>query len=547
MTGIIDEIKARVDLLEYAKNHIQLKKKGQLWQGICPFHSEKSGSFTIYEDGHFVCFGCHVSGDIIDFVQLSNGWDISTTIDFLAEQYHIPRPEKKESKQNETLYPILEEVAQHYQNRLLHDDNKSVSDYLYLRGITDKDIEKWRLGYADGTLIAHLQALGYELKAMQFANIIYPQGLTPHERFLNRIIYPIFDAKGRVVGFSGRSLKSEAKPKYINSPESDLFKKRELLYGYHLAKDEIRQSGEVIIVEGFMDAIAAHRAGYSNVVAQMGTALTTEQMQLIRAAKTIYLAMDGDDGGIAAIERALELLSETSSDIRIVRLDDDTDVDDAIQNGDWKQKLDQSLSAPEYVIQRVLLSVPEAASIVQRTNIAQAVIPLLMKLENDVIRASSIQKLALELGLNARSLQIQAHQHIKTAQALSIKKIKSPTHEAVILSIFIHFRAKYFHVNELFGKIKEPPISDLDFKDLKHEFALFHASIVNGVDENIAEDIGIEKIESFPDERLEQMILELRFKSLVRQIEQAIQNKEFDKVHKLTKRKAKIRKKQHSG
>ena len=313
----LDEIRARVPLEGAIGRRVRLVRRGRELLGLCPFHNEKTPSFTVNEEkGFFHCFGCGAHGDVIGFVMRDEGLAFPEAVERLAGDAGLalpardPRVEARE-KQRHSLFGVVEEAAKWFEAELAGPRGEAARRYLQARGLDEATRAQFRLGYAPDSRTAlrtRLEKDGItEAMMVEAGLLIAPDdGRAPYDRFRGRVIFPICDRRGRVVAFGGRAL-GDAQPKYLNSPETPLFAKGSLLYGQHLAAPAARKAGRVIAVEGYMDVIALHQAGIAEAVAPLGTALTEQQLEgLWRLADDPVLCFDGDEAGARAAARAVE-------------------------------------------------------------------------------------------------------------------------------------------------------------------------------------------------------------------------------------------------
>ena len=313
----LDEIRARVTLEGAIARRVRLQRRGRESVGLCPFHKEKTPSFTVNEDkGFFHCFGCGAHGDVIGFVMRDEGLSFPEAVERLAGDAGLalpardPRAETRE-KERHSLYEVVEAACAWFEVELAGPHGVTARRYLDGRGVDEETRAHFRLGYAPDSstaLHAKLERDGVpEAMLLQAGLVVAPDdGRAPYDRFRGRVIFPICDRRGRVVAFGGRTL-GDAQAKYLNSPETPLFSKGTLLYGQHLAAPAARKAGRVIAVEGYMDVIALNQAGIAEAVAPLGTALTEQQLEALwRLADDPVLCFDGDEAGKRAAERAVE-------------------------------------------------------------------------------------------------------------------------------------------------------------------------------------------------------------------------------------------------
>lgn len=338
---IINEIKYRNDIETAISQYVNLKRRGKNLVGLCPFHSEKTPSFTVYpENGSFYCFGCGVGGDVFTFTGLIENLDYIESVKLLAERSGITLPQDgyDDSMQRlkKRIYDINRDTARFFHAFLMSPGGKWALDYLTGRGLTVKTIKHFGLGAAPDSwdaLIHHLKEKGYTESDMLAANVIgKSQRGSLYDRFRKRVMFPIINIRGNIVAFSGRAMPGDDKQggKYVNTADTPVYKKSENLFGINFAKNVC--SERVILVEGNMDVISLHQAGFENTVAPLGTAFTTEQANLLsRYTKEIVLMLDADAAGQKAVRRASELLENTGLSVRVVVVPDGKDPDEYIK------------------------------------------------------------------------------------------------------------------------------------------------------------------------------------------------------------------------
>lgn len=338
---IINEIKYRNDIETAVSQYVNLKRRGKNLVGLCPFHSEKTPSFTVYpENGSFYCFGCGVGGDVFTFTGLIENLDYMESIKLLAERSGITLPQDgyDDSMQRlkKKIYDINRDTARFFHSFLMSPGGKWALDYLTGRGLTVKTIKHFGLGAAPDSwdaLIHHLKEKGYTESDMLAANVIGKSNRGSfYDRFRKRVMFPIINIRGNIVAFSGRAMPGEDKQggKYVNTSDTPVYKKSENLFGINFAKSVC--SERVILVEGNMDVISLHQAGFENTVAPLGTAFTTEQANLLsRYTKEIVLMLDADAAGQKAVRRASGLLENTGLSVRVVVIPDGKDPDEYIK------------------------------------------------------------------------------------------------------------------------------------------------------------------------------------------------------------------------
>ncbi|MDD2431054.1 MAG: DNA primase [Firmicutes bacterium] len=348
------EIKARMDIVEVIGRYISLEHAGRNFKGLCPFHQEKTPSFSVNPENQFYyCFGCHAKGDIFTFVMHMEGWDFNEALSNLAAEVGITIEGKREENPNNKLLAIMEQACQYYEANL---KGSSAEKYLKKRGIVPDSIKKFRLGYApDGWENLQMAGIKATEKELLDCGLVQKRrrGNGFYDRFRNRVIFPIFNTQGKVVAFGARSL-GEDKPKYLNSPEGLLFHKKEVLYGWHLSKEAIRKTKTIVLVEGYLDVISCFEAGIENVVASMGTALTDEQVSIFaKQADRVVLAYDGDAAGKLANKRSVVMLLKRGLDVMEAGFPQGFDPDDLYRKFGAK-KLKESIDSAENYLNKLL-------------------------------------------------------------------------------------------------------------------------------------------------------------------------------------------------
>ena len=343
----LDELRARIGLADTVGRRVRLQKRGREHVGLCPFHNEKSPSFTLNEDkGFFHCFGCGAHGDVIGFVMRTEGLSFPEAVERLAEQAGIPVPrmapqDRERAEQEQSLYTVVEAACAWFEEQLHAPGGRAALAYLKDRGLTDETIARFRLGFAPdnrGGLKRVLAAKNIEeARALEVGLLRRPEGGgDSYDYFRGRILFPIMDGRGRVIAFGGRVM-GDGQPKYLNSPENPLFHKGRVLFGLSHARNAAREKRDAVVVEGYMDVIALHQAGFDHAVAPLGTALTEGQIQLLwKFAPEPVLCFDGDAAGqramFRAAERALPIL-EPGRSLRFATLPQGEDPDTLVRFG----------------------------------------------------------------------------------------------------------------------------------------------------------------------------------------------------------------------
>lgn len=354
---IIEEVKSRCDIVSTISQYIELKSSGINYKGLCPFHGEKTPSFYVNESKQiYKCFGCGEGGDVINFVMKMENLDFIDAVKVLAQKYGIEintnmdEESKKKLEKIKKFQDIHTEAARFYFSNL-HTKKNSGYAYLRSRGLDDKIIKKFGLGYSLASwnsLMEYLTSKGYSNKDLIECGLLAhkKESNKIYDKFRNRVMFPIFDYRGNVIGFGGRVL-DDSLPKYLNSPDTITFNKRYNLYGLNFSRKEIKNK-TLILVEGYMDLISLYQYGIKNVVATLGTALTKEQGMLIkRYADNVIISYDSDEAGIKATLRAIEILSDIDINVKVLNLKDCKDPDEFIRKygvKGYQEAIDESIN-----------------------------------------------------------------------------------------------------------------------------------------------------------------------------------------------------------
>ncbi len=438
----ISEIKSRLDIVDIVSDYVELRRSGHNYSGFCPFHpNTRTPAFYVFpETQTWRCFGaCAEGGDLFSFVMKKEGWDFKEALKEMAKRAGVEltplKPvDKVKQAENEQKYGLLDAAADYFHQLLLHaPEGQAARAYLERRGLNEDTIAEFRLGYslpAWGACQTHFGGQGYndaDLLAVGLLTENQEKG-TVYDRFRNRFMIPIRNIDGRVVGFGARTMEKDGIPKYLNSPQTAVFDKSSVLYGLSSAKRHIREARQVVIVEGYMDVLQAWQAGFRNLVAQMGTALTPKQLNLLkRYTKRYVLALDADAAGQKATMRGLQVARETldreaiasfdarglvqhegrlKADIRIVSMPDGKDPDNIIADdpAEWTKLLATARPVVQYVIDMATADL-DMGDGKAKTAVAQQVIPLIKDIGEPVERDHYWQALADKLEVDERALR----------------------------------------------------------------------------------------------------------------------------------------------
>lgn len=354
-------LKDQINIIDVVSRALPLKRAGANYKGICPFHNEKTPSFVVSEQKQiFTCFGCGASGDAIEFVKRFYNLDFNDAVRKLADEYGVDMETRGgHSEDLDIYYKINREAAAFFYKAFTEKANRGYA-YMKKRGIKPATMKKFGLGYADAewdSLYRHLSDLGYDKKFIVELGLVSETRGKCYDRFRDRVMFPIINTSGKVIGFGGRAIGAEDNPKYLNSPESRIFKKKNNLYGLNLARQQVSRNGFIILVEGYMDTIGLYQGGIQNVCASLGTALTESQARLIkRYTGEVVLSYDADAAGRNAALRGIEVLRKAGLKTRVLHVTDGKDPDEFIKKDGRQAFLDLiegALPDGEYRIESV--------------------------------------------------------------------------------------------------------------------------------------------------------------------------------------------------
>ena len=494
----IEEIRSTASIVDMISEYVQLRKRGKNYIGLCPFHNEKTPSFTVSDEKQiFHCFGCHIGGNIFKFLMEYKKISFVEAVQEVAEQLGIPHEyyesagyEEQQSEQ-EMLYDINTEAAKYFLNNLLNDDEaENARAYLQKRNLKQQTIRSFGLGY---TLRGWENFVNYAKEKkidLEKAVTLGLAGRNPEGRYYDRLpgrlIFPIFSPNGRVVAFAGRVLDPNDKGgKYINSPESIIYNKSRVLYGLSFAKDEIRRLNKAIIVEGYMDLISLYQSGVKNVVAVSGTALTDEQVQLLsRYTKDVVLLFDADTAGIKASMRSIEILLKQDMEVKIVSLPQGEDPDSFV-NKFGKDKFEDLLKKAENFIEFQTRYYESQGMFNDSHNTAEAIRELVkpLALINDELKRNLLVKsIARKFNLREKLLEAELDKVIK----------KGISQRPAEIHLAIREKTESTLSEEIIKqKNANPVVYNLE-KDIIKLLFEGNSSILNFIHENIkAEDFNI--------------------------------------------------------
>ncbi|MBI5969322.1 MAG: DNA primase [Deltaproteobacteria bacterium] len=494
----ITEIKERASIVEVVSDFVSLKKSGKNYLGLCPFHSERTPSFTVNEEkGIFHCFGCGAGGTIFNFLMRASHLSFPEAVREVAKRYGIliPRRElSEEEKRRRSLKARLfeiNEMAAEYYHQLLGSpkEGEEGRKYLAKRGISEETIREHRLGFAPpswDSLALFLRNKEVPLKLAEGLGLIIArkEGTAPggrpsfYDRFRHRVIFPIINEAGRVSGFGGRIIDdsaadgNQASPKYLNSPESPIYSKGQMLYGLNLAKGAIREKGVTLIVEGYMDLLSLHQEGIRNVVASLGTALTSAQVSLLgRYTREVVLIFDADESGKKATQRSLEIFLKEGVSAKVISLPTGFDPDSFIRQekrAGFERILSTALPVLEYILEQALRR-QTTDTVEGKVRVAREVIPALNCLKDPLERDLYVELVASRLGLKESQIRAQLKGRKTAANEggkTSPRTPRGPAHERLLLQLMLMRSQVIPKVEEAVGK---EGFSDPRHQKLAHE------------------------------------------------------------------------------
>jgi DNA primase len=476
----VDEIKQRLGIAEYIGRSVALTRSGRSFRGLCPFHTEKTPSFFVFPDrGSWRCFGqCGEGGDLFTFVQKHRNVDFRTALQELAREANVqltPVSPQKRSRE-ELLVAIVASTADFYERALHSDEGAPALDYLTTRrGLSKATIDAFGLGWAPDewrSLRDYLSTRGYAVQDMVDAGVLVGDGEgEPYDRFRGRIIVPIADERGTVVALGGRVL-GDGQPKYLNSPQTEIFDKGRTLFGLDRAKDAIREAGEVVVVEGYMDVIGPWQVGVRNVVATMGTSLTEAHAQVVRRfASRVVLAMDPDGAGAAAAERGGSVVLGIASpeqaaasaravdritrdallDLRVAILPEGQDPDEVARSGQdrWNSVVSSAVPFPDFLVGR-LIGPPREISAQERRELEDRLRPILRVVASPKQQAEYVEKLARRLGEpNVKHAWDRLRPRPRRTTVDRVEPRQATSQEAYLLAIVLRHPSLRFSVRNL--------------------------------------------------------------------------------------------------
>ncbi len=433
---IIEEVKQSNDIVEVISQYVHLKRSGRNFFGLCPFHNEKSPSFSVSPDKQiFHCFGCGVGGNVITFIGKIEGIGFKESIEALAERANIQLPtiennvDSKKEELKSKVYKVNTFAAEYYHKRLYQKEAKAAQEYIKKRTINSETLESFKIGYSGNfdELYQALKKEGFKDPEILESGLVNKNDRGMYiDRYRNRLMIPILDERNRVIAFGGRVL-DDSKPKYINSPENIVYSKGRHLFGLNVAKKG--DTKKLLIVEGYMDAISLHQRGITNVVAALGTALTPQQGWLLRKnAEQVILGFDSDGAGQTAIMRAMEVMQNMGCDIRVLQLEDAKDPDEFVVKfgaARLQRLLDNAISLIEFKV-KVLKQGLNLENASDKIKFLNEIAKLISKIENTMEREIYIEKISKGYNISKEAIfgQVNKLQYANNKTTKTLEKDK---------------------------------------------------------------------------------------------------------------------------
>jgi DNA primase len=477
--NILEEILGRVDIVEVISAYLPLKKSGRNFKANCPFHHEKTPSFMVSPDRQiYHCFGCGESGNAFKFLMRHERMDFLEAVEVLAKKAGVTLPEKSRQEAGGTaslssqIYKINELTLSFYENTLASAEGQACREYFKSRGIGSPALKEFRLGLAPSGwngLINYLRSKNISLSLIEKSGLALPRDAGGYyDRFRNRAIFPIFDIRNRVIGFGARVL-DKTMPKYVNSPETPVYTKGRNLFGLNLSKDHVRQNDCVVIVEGYLDFIIPFQSGIKNLAASQGTALTLEQVRLLkRYTHNVIMIYDGDTAGEIATLRSLDMLVEEGVNVKIVPLPKGMDPDTLVRREgaeSLKKRIEDARNLFDYKLE-VLKHRHDIKDAHGKSRIAAEMLSTISKLDNAILRGEYIKRLSEEIGV-PESYIIEELNKIRPNPSMRQEKAAVPPRAASLINPAEKLLVKFMlEEKELADRIMQE-LSPSDFSDMR--------------------------------------------------------------------------------
>ncbi len=452
----IDAIRERVNIVDLVSQYLALKKAGKNYRALCPFHREKTPSFMVSEEKQiFHCFGCGVGGDVFTFLMRYENLTFYNALNELAKRVGLTVPRGydrgEDQGKRDLLFQINQIAADYLHARLLSEKaGRGAREYLKRRGIRHETIEKYRLGYAPPgwtNMVGHFRTQSVDMKMVQSLGLIVPRKQEGwYDHFRNRVIFPIRDTNGRIVGFGGRAM-DDATPKYLNSPESLIYKKSRSIYGIEIASREFRQRDCALIVEGYFDLLILHQNGFTNAVAPLGTALTLEQVRIMkRYTRNFVIIFDPDEAGIKAAFRSLDPFMEEEIHPKMIQLPHGHDPDSFVRQAGpeaLERAVDGAIPLVEFFLEHTMKQ-GDSESVEGKVQIARTIRPVLEKIRDPLERRLYAKSLSEKLGVLEEDLLVEPGKEKRARQRVGLgddqRRLKTtfPASEEALVEVMLN-------------------------------------------------------------------------------------------------------------
>lgn len=503
---LVEEVRSRNDIVDVINSYISLKKKGNTYTACCPFHNEKTPSFHVSRDKQlYHCFGCGAAGTVYTFLQQYENYTFPEAVEFLADRAGITLPERemtlqerREADYNSALKEINKAAAGYFYYALRQKSGEAAMHYLTGRGLSEETIHRFGLGYSNlyrDDLYQYLKQKGYDDKLLMDSGLVrFDERQGVSDVFWNRVMFPIMDLNGKVIGFGGRVM-GDGLPKYVNSQETRIYEKRRHLYGFHIARRSRRQG--FILCEGYMDVIAMHQAGFDNAAASLGTAFTIQQAMLLkRYTDKVYLAYDSDGAGVAAIQKAVPILREVGISARVISLEPYKDPDEFIKElgaDAFEERIQQAESSIMFQV-RIAAGHYDQQDPESRTRFQQEVVKLVAVLQDPLERDNYIEAIAGQYFIDKKKLtdsvnrygkymteQKQYQEAVKEEKPQDIRRQERAMQrrqqpQRLLLTWLVNYPDELFP--QLWGRIGPEDFTEPLYQELADQ--LFHQYEMNG-------------------------------------------------------------------
>lgn len=480
---LIEEINSKLDILNVIGRYVKLKKAGRNYLGLCPFHAEKTPSFTVSPDkGMFYCFGCHTGGNMVTFVQKADGLTFKEALVQLANEAGIEIPELRKGPDRSPDYELMETVQAFFRDNFTK--NPVPFDYLERRGLTNDIITKFQIGFApqDGHLLTTLlKSKNFDLAKANTLSVLSKKDSDYFSYMRGRITFPIYDSRGRIIAFGGRVM-DDSEPKYLNSAATPIFDKGKNFFALHLAKSAIQKNGRIIIVEGYMDAVSMHQAGFSETVASLGTAFTPDHASIIRRlGADAYLFFDSDEAGKKAAISAIKICFETGLNCKVIKQDLGKDPDDLAKHGQSvvEEAIVKAKDPIEFAISYFQSLTKDPESPGSKSKIAKAAMEIANSSPDAIVKNEYLKLISdrLKLALSNLAKKIE----YKPKISLSVVKARENfemmilrmiiTNDTARTAILPKLTMEYFD-NDLCKRVAQFMLANIDNSGKMHEIAI---------------------------------------------------------------------------